>query len=129
MRPRQQPGKHTAGQSRRSYPGEVSVRHSPNFGSVPRETSDCPAGLQRHLGGSFSNSANVLITHNLPTVRDTLKLIVDSERICWLRFASPSVKRLTGFFINWRKANLRSFMTQGFNRIDFGGAARREVAG
>src|SRR5438094_697284 len=31
-----------------------------------------------------------------------------------------------GFFSNWRKANLRSFITQCLHRIDFCGAARRE---
>src|SRR5436189_29466 len=34
-----------------------------------------------------------------------------------------------GFFSNWRKANLRSFITQRLHRIDFGGAPRRQVAG
>src|SRR5881397_311298 len=33
-----------------------------------------------------------------------------------------------GFFSNWRKANLRSFITQRLHRIDPGRASRRPVA-
>ncbi len=34
-----------------------------------------------------------------------------------------------GFFNNWRKANLRSFVTQRLHRIDLGRLARRDIAG
>src|SRR5438094_1442025 len=34
-----------------------------------------------------------------------------------------------GFFSNWRKANLRSFITQRLHRIDFCRASRRKVTG
>src|SRR6266480_6835163 len=34
-----------------------------------------------------------------------------------------------GFFSSWRKANLRSFITQCLHGIDFGRASRRKVTG
>src|SRR5262245_47087445 len=34
-----------------------------------------------------------------------------------------------GFFSNWRRANLRSFMAQGFHGIEFGGFAGRQSRG
>src|SRR2546425_8940935 len=59
--------------------------------------------------------------NTLPT---TLKIAVFAP------IPSASVSRVTrvkrGFLSNWRKANLRSLITQGFHWINFCGSPRRE---
>src|SRR6185312_16389705 len=61
------------------------------------------------------------------TASTTLKMAVFAP------MPSASVSTATavkpGFFSNWRKANLRSFMAQRLHRIEFCGAASRQPAG
>src|SRR2546425_4106411 len=63
----------------------------------------------------------------------SMSVLITEKIAVFAPMPSASVSTATavkpGFFSNWRKANLRSFITQCLHRIDFGRAARWHEAG
>src|SRR6266446_7290373 len=82
-------------------------------------------GLSVHSSTMPSGSGYGSAFSNTPLI--TLKMAVFAP------MPSASVSTATavkpGFFSNWRKANLRSFMAQRLHRIDSRCTTRRQVAG